>query len=131
MKSRKYKLTVFSLFISVPNNDFLTIRVYVFYRITQAIYIRAYATIFIRQRVYARPYYKCRVIQTCAIVVQVKTQRMVKFLAVVLIGLETGIRADITVDAAKRVVLRGLLHRAILTDHRAVVAEVVLQIVME
>ena len=56
---------------------------------------------------------------------------MVKLLAVVLIELETGIRADITIDTAKRVVLRGLLHRAVLTDHRAVVAEMVLQIVMK
>ncbi len=117
--------------IIISMNPIRTIRVYCIHRIIRAVCIQAEVIVLLRQRILLGEHREYRVVLACAVVIQVESVHAVQFLAVVLVRLQTAVRALVGEEATEGIVVRDLLHRPALVHHGTVVAQVVLRIVVE
>ena len=75
--------------------------------------------------------YKCREVLPCSVVIRVQPGNPVKFLAVILVLLQSSVQSGVVEDSSERIVMYYLLDRSVFICYSTVVAKMVLGVVVE
>ena len=116
------------IFRPLPSNHSISsIRINIPHGIIHTVIVRARVIVFLTQRVHLSPLQAVGEVHPGPEVVGIEAGSPVKLLPAVLVGLEAGIRR-LPHHTAEGIVVRHLLHGAVMSHHHAVVAEVVAEV---